>query len=150
PLQLDHMCLTAKQRMRGVHAEFLDLPLGGHRCASDKRFEWSVTEKERHALAAPFRQPNDGRRRLRVAFPSDTATLVWRPDDMRWEPRCALLDWEWLREREYSLRALALADDRCCNRSRFFQSRIRSRLVDPRRLSIVYSRTRSPSLFPDE
>jgi hypothetical protein len=48
---------------------------------------------------------------------------------------------EWLCEREYSLRASTLADDSCCNRSRFFQSRIRSRLVDPKRLSIVYSRT---------
>jgi hypothetical protein len=35
-----------------------------------------------------------------------------------------LLDREWLREREYSLRASALADDRCCNRSTFFQSRM--------------------------
>src|SRR5262245_50431084 len=28
-----------------------------------------------------------------------------------------LLDWEWLREREDSLRASVLADDSCCNRS---------------------------------
>src|SRR5215467_9361995 len=53
-----------------------------------------------------------------------------------------------LREREYSLRASALADDSCCNRSRFFQSRIRSSLVDPRRLSIVYSRTQRPKPIP--
>src|SRR5262245_15177814 len=60
----------------------------------------------------------------------------------------SVLDWEWLREREYSLRVSALADDSCCNRSRFFQSRIRSSLVDPRRLSIVYSRTQRPKPIP--
>jgi hypothetical protein len=47
-----------------------------------------------------------------------------------------LLDWEWLREQEYSLRASALADDNCCSWSTFFQSRIRSSLVNPRRLSV--------------
>src|SRR5215510_12652803 len=66
------------------------------------------------------------------------------------EPGYALLDWEWLREREYSLRASTLAADSGCNRSRFFQSRIRSRLVGPKRLSMVFTNAEDPSLFPDE
>src|SRR5262249_13800860 len=80
PLQLDHMGLTAKQRMHGVHAELSDLLLGGHRCECHKRFELSVTEKERHALLAPFPQPN-GRRRLRVAR-SRRMRRRWSDDQM--------------------------------------------------------------------
>src|SRR5262249_2068059 len=74
------MCLTAKQRMHGVHAELSDLPLGGHRYECHKRFELSVTEKERHALLAPFRQPNR-RRRLLVAH-SRRLRRPWSDEEM--------------------------------------------------------------------
>jgi hypothetical protein len=62
----------------------------------------------------------------------------------------AWLDWEWLREREYLLRASALANDSCCSWSTFFKSRIRSNLVGPRRFSIVYSRERRRSMRKGE
>src|SRR5262245_8493127 len=145
------MCLTAKERMHGVHAELSDLPLGGHRCECHKRFELSVTEKERHALLGPFRaNPTDD---AGHAFAhSCQLRRRWSCDKMICdeEPGCALLDWEWLREREHSLRASTLAADSGCNRSRFFQSRVRSRLVDQKRLSMVFSRMQKTTPIPDE
>src|SRR5262245_8865893 len=144
------MCLTAKQRMHGVHAEISDLPLGGHRCAWHKRLEWSVTEKETHARMLLSASTTDDAgyalcipvgcdglglgTRLYAMRNSDTSVVSGtRYASSRAAPT-SFTSWRlasdrtlvgahvalWLRDREYSLRASALKDASCCSWSRFF------------------------------
>jgi hypothetical protein len=107
------------------------LPRHHDRSGRDDRADVSTRSWERTSILQV--SPNQIDASLPKTFDSLSISR-WSHHRTRWSSRSpqqstdlGLLDWEWLREQEYSLRASALADDSCCNRSTFFQSRMLAR-----------------------